>query len=622
MLAAAVGLAVLSALVPGMRRPGGGQAGRAARGRRRDPPPRGRRPGRAVAGPLRRRGRPDRRTAGSPSTWTGTTYFSETRGGPAKLAADLRSGEVDLALIPSRDWAATGDPGFAALQAPFLVASTDRHRHARPERRRRAPAEGHGGVRRRGRARARARESPGGCSPGSRSSTRRTCPGQRDPGQRQRPDDGAALGARRRPRAGHARRRGVGEALAAGTLDGVEMAPIYLGQNGYNLSRAVPHVVRADPQVRGARGLVALRGTACRPRDRDALSDGGRRDGRLGGRRAGPTTRRTELSVLCENGLVVVAPSASALDEWRRAAPRPEDAATRQLVGRRSRPYVLHAGPADRGVRPAPELLRWPRQPAQARALHRAAIRAPAGRPRAPTDGPTIPPGTYEETVTAEQFAAAGLSGQDLRSDVTFTWVLRPDGTFKETQEPDYPDQGPQSGRYVVDGDQLTMTYTSGRTAPCCHRSGRTGASTTAPSPSAEIVVQDDGARRRSTSSHGTRSAEPVRRRVGRAGRWRCHRGGRGPVARARDWRTGRWVRPSCSPALARRRGPADPVALLAAALWFLATLALTPDGWWHALDGPLALAYRGPVLHLLARPLATGRPAVAGAAWRRTACR
>ena len=60
--------------------------------------------------------------------------------------------------------------------------------------------------------------------------------------------------------------------------------------------------------------------------------------------------------------------------------------------------------------------------------------------------------------------------------------------------------------------------------------------------------------------------------------------------------------------ALARRRGSADQVALLAAALWFLATLALTPDGWWHALDGPLALAYRGPVLHLLARPPATGR--------------
>ena len=53
-----------------------------------------------------------------------TTYYSETRGGPGRLAPALTSGEVDLALIPSRDWAATGDPGFVALQAPFLVAST------------------------------------------------------------------------------------------------------------------------------------------------------------------------------------------------------------------------------------------------------------------------------------------------------------------------------------------------------------------------------------------------------------------------------------------------------------------------------------------------------------------
>lgn len=60
--------------------------------------------------------------------------------------------------------------------------------------------------------------------------------------------------------------------------------------------------------------------------------------------------------------------------------------------------------------------------------------------------------------------------------------------------------------------------------------------------------------------------------------------------------------------AVSRPRRPADPVALLAASLWFLATLALTPDGWWHSLDGPLALAYRGPVMHLLARSRMTGR--------------
>ena len=68
-------------------------------------------------------------------------------------------------------------------------------------------------------------------------------------------------------------------------------------------------------------------------------------------------------------------------------------------------------------------------------------------------------PGTYEETVTSDQFATAGLVGTDFAVDINYTWVLRPDGTFLETQEPDYPDQGPQRGRYVVDDDRLLMTY-------------------------------------------------------------------------------------------------------------------------------------------------------------------
>ena len=72
---------------------------------------------------------------------------------------------------------------------------------------------------------------------------------------------------------------------------------------------------------------------------------------------------------------------------------------------------------------------------------------------------------------------------------------------------------------------------------------------------------------------------------------------------------------------LSRRGRRPDPVALLAAALWYLATLALTPDGWWHGLDGTLALAYRGPVLHLLARPCSAAGCA-GRCSWRRTPSR
>ena len=53
------------------------------------------------------------------------TYFSETPGAEARLAGDLRAGRVDFAYIPSRDWAATGDPGFRAVQSPFQITTTE-----------------------------------------------------------------------------------------------------------------------------------------------------------------------------------------------------------------------------------------------------------------------------------------------------------------------------------------------------------------------------------------------------------------------------------------------------------------------------------------------------------------
>ena len=56
-----------------------------------------------------------------------------------------------------------------------------------------------------------------------------------------------------------------------------------------------------------------------------------------------------------------------------------------------------------------------------------------------------------------------------------------------------------------------------------------------------------------------------------------------------------------------RRRSDAF-IACSAGALWFASTAALTPVGWWHGLDAPLALAYRGPLLHLLLTTRAAGR--------------
>ena len=94
-----------------------------------------------------------------------------------------------------------------------------------------------------------------------------------------------------------------------------------------------------------------------------------------------------------------------------------------------------------------------------------------AARPGActarPIDSPTsrlhrrgrrIPPGTYEARSRPRSSPRPGWTGTDFAEDVTFTYVLRPDGTFRETQDPDFPDQGPSDGRYDVDGYQVTFT--------------------------------------------------------------------------------------------------------------------------------------------------------------------
>jgi hypothetical protein len=91
----------------------------------------------------------------------------------------------------------------------------------------------------------------------------------------------------------------------------------------------------------------------------------------------------------------------------------------------------------------------------QARRMHRAAVAAPT----TPTQGPRIPPGTYEAKVSSDDARDAGEVGPEWEDGIIFTYVLRPDGTFRETQDPDFPDQGPSDGRYDVDGYQVTFHY-------------------------------------------------------------------------------------------------------------------------------------------------------------------
>lgn len=385
-----------------------------------------------------------------------TTYFSETPGGPAGLAPDLTAGKIDLAMIPSRDWASTGDPRFAALQAPFLVTSTFATIALARSDIADDLLEGMA-----------ARDAVGlGLVPGEprRLLTREPVIDESDlSGARIRVSDSdqtmallSRLGAD--PVQGVSA-ADVRAALQVGTLDGVEIAPVYLSQNGYNLSAPYLTSFALIPKFE----VLAASSAAWKKLssdEQDAVSSAAAQTVDWQSSRLAKD-EATELSVLCNDGLVVVAPSASSLEAWRAAAPSPDDA-TASAAEQDITTYLVHTKPAN-GTSDLPENCVVATSVAQARRLHRTAELTPGASSR-PHDGPRIPSGTYQERVTAEQFAAAGLNGPDFAEDITYTWVLHPDGSLDETQDPDYPDQGRQSGRYIVDGYQWTATYDPGPT--------------------------------------------------------------------------------------------------------------------------------------------------------------
>ena len=55
----------------------------------------------------------------------GERYSSRDPANERRLAAALRTGDADLALLPSRAWESQGVTTFRALQAPFLVTDDD-----------------------------------------------------------------------------------------------------------------------------------------------------------------------------------------------------------------------------------------------------------------------------------------------------------------------------------------------------------------------------------------------------------------------------------------------------------------------------------------------------------------
>jgi TRAP-type C4-dicarboxylate transport system substrate-binding protein len=381
------------------------------------------------------------------------TYFSETRGGEARLVPDLRSGRVDFAYVPTRDWAATGDPGFRALQSPFEVTTTQT-----------AVAIAQSPV---AHDLLRAMTTYNviglGLIPAEprRLISRRPILAVSDLlDTRVRISDSAqtadlieALGAR--PVQGITA-NAARVALEAADLDAVETSPLYIGENSYNVR--APYLTSFALIPKFEILAAAKRAWARLSGDDHKIVEAAAAETLAHASEHLVPDEGRELSQLCATGTVLVRPSPQALQDMAdktQSADAP-DAATRQALAK-----MLAAVPG-LGVHvfasSAPAGCPVAATAQQARALRQTSPLKASESASSPA-GPSIPSGTYQVTVTKEEMAAAGQSGPDNQADIVFLWVLKDDGTFQETQRPDYPDQGPLSGRYAVRGDILTFTF-------------------------------------------------------------------------------------------------------------------------------------------------------------------
>jgi TRAP-type C4-dicarboxylate transport system substrate-binding protein len=376
------------------------------------------------------------------------TYESENPGGEAKLAGAVRSGTVQLGYVPSRDLAADGVVAFQALQSPFLIdttptAVTFAGRPLAGEVLASLDERGVHGL---------------ALIPfeSRRLLSKRPVTSLGDlEGVQVRISDSdqtaklvSAWGAV--PVQGYVAAK-TSKELKSGTLDAVESSPSYIGPNAYFSSAPYLTSFGMFPKfqviVANARAWSALSDA-----DRTIVSTAASQTFAQAVT-ATPREEAKALSQLCSRGVVVVQPSAQALDVLRAAAVKasPDGAAARGWLTK-LRADLAAAQPSKPAA--APSGCPVATTAAQAMTLH-----AAAGAASTPSATPTtaFPTGTFVTLVTKEQWKAGAADSADFQTDITFTTKLNADGTYLETQQPDFPDQGPMRGTYKIDGDQVTF---------------------------------------------------------------------------------------------------------------------------------------------------------------------
>ena len=391
--------------------------------------------------------------------------------------------------------------------------------------------------------------------------------------------------------------------LRSGSVAGLETSPEYILANSYNADASyltsyavIPKFETIVATQAAWRALTAAQQAAIRQAAADTLVHA----------RQVPARESQELAGFCRGGLIIDQPSPAQLADLARET---RGAVPAGVPGHRHDPDDQGRRPRHRAAaepNPLPPACRTASTAAQAIALHRLSVPGGSGQ----TTGATIPPGTYVTTDTVADWRAGGQYGADWNTAVTYTWHLYPNGKVYQTQKPVQADQPFYRGRYIVKGDEVTFIWdaymgTTPETVRWSYFDGQLTFSI--------VHVQDTGVAghlHRAPMAQGQLTAAAGCAAVLAAGVLaELASPSSATLLTGADYAVGAGFALTGAWLLATDRG-SGLLSLATAASWFAGTAAAAVPGLPAYPGNVAALAYRGFLVHLLARGLSQPRQA------------
>ncbi len=365
------------------------------------------------------------------------TYSSSEPANEARLAQALQTGRADIGYLPARAWSER--PTFRALLAPFALTTTAAEQTLATDP---LAAEilaglppsvvGLGLIPAEPR-RVLATRPPDSLSAFSRLRVRIV-------DNPQSALDFRALGAR--PVQGISGDE-VNVELQGHQIDAAETSPTFALDNGYY---RLAHYLSAYAIFPKFHSIVLSRSTwTGLSQDQRSAVQRAVADTLAQAARKVPVQEEHALQQLCDLDVVVTVPRAGQLESLYEAA---------RVVDQR-----ISSDPAAANVLAAIQSLPGAGPKAAASPVPEACSTRSEPPPPSAGSGPaTIPNGVYVVTMTADDLRAGGLVGPKFDHALTETTRFK-DGYWSQVETPPYPGQGPWAGPYVVDGDQVTLSY-------------------------------------------------------------------------------------------------------------------------------------------------------------------